>query len=281
MTAAYHPAADGQSEKTNQTVEIALRSFLADREQGKAVSEWDELLPDTEYALNTSINVSTGESPFHLLYGVYPRNENSAASTNSNLQSPEADEFIQYRKQIREEAIDTLKAAQARMARYFDSGHTPVNIKKEDKVWLKLARGVQHGYRLPNMSDLNVIKAGPYKVKRRIGKVAFELELPDHIKIHPVVSCIHLEVCNEDLYDRRVPAPPPIIVEGEERYLIDRILKKEQRRQPGTKGRRTYYRVRWQGYRPSNDSWIEEGELREQVPQLVEDFDRQQSRTRR
>lgn len=39
MTAAYHPAADGQSERSNQTVEIALRSFLADREQGKAVSE--------------------------------------------------------------------------------------------------------------------------------------------------------------------------------------------------------------------------------------------------
>jgi hypothetical protein len=28
MTTAFHPQADGQSEKTNQTVEIALRCFL-------------------------------------------------------------------------------------------------------------------------------------------------------------------------------------------------------------------------------------------------------------
>ena len=29
MTTAYHPAADGQAERSNQTVEIALRTLLA------------------------------------------------------------------------------------------------------------------------------------------------------------------------------------------------------------------------------------------------------------
>jgi Chromo (CHRromatin Organisation MOdifier) domain len=53
------------------------------------------------------------------------------------------------------------------------------------------------------------------------------------------------------------------MVKGEERYIIDRILRKEQRRQPGDKVRRTYYRIRWQGYQPDEDSWIKALELRE------------------
>lgn len=275
MTAAYHPAADGQSERTNQTVEIALRSLLADRSQNKAISEWDELLPDTEYALNTFVNASTGYSPFHLLYGVPPRSEISPDRT----QCPEADEFMEYRQQIRKEAADNLKAAQARMAKYFDNRHTP--IKAMDRVWLKLARGTRTGYRLPNVSDLDVIKAGPFTVKRKVGKVAFELDLPESFKIHPVISCIHLEPTREDPFDRQAPPPPPVVVEGEERYLIDRILKKEQRRQPGDRARRVYYRVRWQGYGPKDDSWIEESELADQVPEMVEDFERSRATKRK
>lgn len=274
MTAAYHPAADGQSERTNQTVEVALRSLIAGNSD-RAISDWDELLPDTEYALNTSVNASTGHTPFFLLYGVHPRTEVGPPTADC----PEAEEFFQNRQRIREEASDTLKAAQARMAKHFDAKHTP--IKNADRMWLKLARGTKHGYKLPNASDLDVIKTGPFTVKRRVSKVAFELDLPEHFKIHPVISCIHLEPALEDPYNRQPPPPAPVIVDGEERYIIDRILKKEQRRQPGDRTRRGYYKVRWQGYGPRDDSWIEEKELREQVPEMVEAFDRRTTTTRR
>jgi hypothetical protein len=77
-----------------------------------------------------------------------------------------------------------------------------------------------------------------------------------------VISCIHLEPANKQYLRRQTP-PPPLMVKGEERYIIDRILRKEQRRQPGDKVRRTYYRIRWQGYQPDEDSWIKALELRE------------------
>lgn len=114
-----------------------------------------------------------------------------------------------------------------------------------EKVWLKLAKGTKMGYRLPNVLDLDVIKTGLFTVKERVSKVAFRLDLLDDYKIHLVISCIHLEPAKEDPYNRQIPPPTPIIIEGEERYLIDRILKKEQRRQPGDRARHVYYRVRW------------------------------------
>ena len=211
----------------------------------------------------------------HALKSARPRSEISSKRTKC----PEADDFLEYRQQIRKEAADTLQAAQARMAKHFDNRHTP--IKEMERVWLKLARGTRSGYRLSNVSDLAVIKTGPFKVKRRVGKVAFELDLPETFDIHPVISCIHLEPAKEDPFNRQTPPPPPIVVEGEERYLIDRILKKEQRRQPGDRAPRTYYRVRWQGYGPKDDGWIDESELAEQVLEMVEAFERTISSTRR
>jgi hypothetical protein len=140
----------------------------------------------------------------------------------------DVEEFVQDCRRNGEEAADTIKSAQARMAKYFDSKHTP--IKEADQVWLKLAKGTDIGYRLPNMSALDVKKIGPFPVKRRMGKVAFELDLPEHLNIHPVISCVHLEPARPEHFDR-LPPPPPLVVDGEERYVIDRILKKEQRRQ--------------------------------------------------
>lgn len=64
---------------------------------------------------------------------------------------------------------------------------------KADYVWLKLAKGIDVGYRLPNMLALDVRKIRPFKIKRRVGKVAFELDLPSYLRMHPVISCIHLE----------------------------------------------------------------------------------------
>ena len=85
LTAAYHPSADGHAERTNQTTKVALQCLLAN--QGE--HEWESLLPDVEFALNTTKSDATMTSPFELLYGVPPRNE---FSTNQSEFSS-SDEF--------------------------------------------------------------------------------------------------------------------------------------------------------------------------------------------
>ena len=67
---------------------------------------------------------------------------------------------------------------------------------------LKLAIETKVGYRLLNISALDVRKIGPFKVKRRIGKVAFELNLPLYIKIYLVISYVYLEPITPNLKRR-------------------------------------------------------------------------------
>jgi hypothetical protein len=263
MTAAYHPAADGQSERTNQTVEVAIRCYIA---ENRAQHEWDELLPDVEYALNTSTNATTGMTPFLMLYGVHPRSDINP----SPAENPGAEKFFQDRRRIREEAADTLKVAQAKMAQYFDKKHIP--IKVHDKVWLKLASGIKQGYRLPNSTKLDVVKSGPYTVKRKVGKLAYELDLPSHMKIHPVISVVHLEPAVNDPYERTAPQVQPIEVNGEQRWVIDRLVKRERRKKPGTRHLQWYYKVRWAGFDHTHDTWELEEDILQQVLQLVESF---------
>jgi hypothetical protein len=64
MSTAYHPQTDGQSERTNQTIEIALRYFLTENPE----ADWKTAAPMIQSRLNNSTNASTGPCPNELVY---------------------------------------------------------------------------------------------------------------------------------------------------------------------------------------------------------------------
>lgn len=66
---AYHPQSDGQSERTNQTVEIALRFFLATHEN---LADWERVVGPIQSAVNNSKSTSTTKSPNEIVYGFTP-----------------------------------------------------------------------------------------------------------------------------------------------------------------------------------------------------------------
>ena len=62
-TTAYHPQGDGLVERFNRTLTVE------DRRQER---DWDDRLPYVLFAYHTSVQESTQESAFHLLYGCLP-----------------------------------------------------------------------------------------------------------------------------------------------------------------------------------------------------------------
>ena len=170
LTAAYHPSADGHAERTNQTTEIALRCLLTSRGE----HEWETILPDVEFALNTAKSDATGTSPFEVLYGVPPKCD----FTGETSEIPTSDDFVKRRERIRKDACDAMAMAQTRMSHYYDRNHTAKEMPS--KVYIRMVKGINRGYRLPGNTSLSVIKQGPFNVLRKIGLLAYELDLPPH-----------------------------------------------------------------------------------------------------
>ena len=68
MSTSWHPQTDGQSERAIRSVGQILRSVVrADQ------TDWMRKTPMTEFAINSSVNSSTGFAPFDITYGYLPR----------------------------------------------------------------------------------------------------------------------------------------------------------------------------------------------------------------
>lgn len=55
---------DGKTEVVNRSLGNLLQSIF-----GEKPKHWDLALPQEEFAYNSSMNRSTGKSPFHIFYG--------------------------------------------------------------------------------------------------------------------------------------------------------------------------------------------------------------------
>ena len=66
LTSAYHPQLDRQTECTHQMQKQVLRCFLCEN----PTSNWLELLPMVEFAINSSVQDSMGKTPNELVFKV-------------------------------------------------------------------------------------------------------------------------------------------------------------------------------------------------------------------
>ena len=84
---------------------------------------------------------------------------------------------------------------------------------------------------------------GPFKSAKVISLVTYGLGLPPAWRVHPVFHVSNLKRFKQsEEFEREEQPPPPVMVEGEEEYEVEAILRHKG------KGARRLYLVMWKGY---------------------------------
>jgi hypothetical protein len=258
MTTAYHPQADGLSERKNQTVEIAIRFYYIEHPH----ANWTHLLPSLQWSLNGALNAGTKMSAHEYIYGFRPQ---SALDAITPMEVTPDLPFL--REAMRREAQLAMDFAAMRGKRAYDKNHKPIILKAGDRVYLRL----HDGYHLPGKPSRkwSQQRSGPYEIIRMVGDLACELKLPQNMKIHPVISVQQLTPAHADDFEEDEPGPIEGGSDDEDGYVVDHIVKREVRRL-GRKATPTEgFWVRWKGWGAQHDQWVKTADIAEN---LIEDF---------
>lgn len=251
MGTAYHPQTDGQTERANRTLETMLRSRV-----NFAQSDWDEHLAAAELACNTAVSPTTGYSPFYLCYGRHARTPLDAAiAPLSAPDNPAATEARQAWQQALAQARTNTEAAQQRQAHHADQSRRALTFKVGDRVMLS-TKHLQLLGDARRTRKLTSPYIGPYAVSRVINGNAYELQLPDTLRIHRTINITALKqyVDGNAAFPHRPPPHARPDAEshddnGAPSYAVEAIIGKKMR------NRKLHYLVRWAGYPAEEATW--------------------------
>ena len=261
FTSGYHPEADSQTERLNQTLEQYLQIFCNFQQDN-----WSDLLPLAEFSYNNAPSATTEISPFFANKGYHP---NFTVFPERELASKKAQDYIVDLDELHSTLRSQIKLAQQRYQLPADRRRSAApDFKVGDLVFLN----AEHLSTTRPSRKLSEKYLGPFEIIARPGSHSFTLRLPDHLcAVHPVFHVSQLEPSLPNPFPGRTqPPPPPITIDEELEYEISEIVdsKLDRRRKCPL-----LYLVRWQGYEDTDMeySWLLADEL-EHAQEATADF---------
>ena len=244
MSTAFRPQTDGQTERTNKVLEDMLRHWV-----NATQDNWDDLLDCAEFAINNAYNKSTGSTPFRLNYGQDPL---TPLSIEAETKIPAVEDFVHEMKESLIKAKQSLLAAQSRMKAHYDAHRTAQIFNVGDEVMLNSINLKFKGHPTRKLLPKWI---GPFKVLKRVGELAYQLELPECLKVHDVFHTSLLKPYHKG--GRYQPPPLPLQVDGELYFDVEAILEMRANK----RGNKREFLVKWLGYGPECNSWEPESNL--------------------
>jgi hypothetical protein len=187
LSTAYHPETDGQTERTNSTIEAYLRMFC-----DWAQSNWAFLCPMAQLAINGRDSTSTGVSPFFLDHGynVEPLQLEGEVRDlpNARTMRQKGENIIAKLKGALEVAQATMAIAQQRQEEVANRRRSEAPAYRPgDKVWLDL-----RNIRTDRPNKKLDARHAKYTVLEKIGSHAYRLDTP--AGIHNVFHTMYYDL---------------------------------------------------------------------------------------
>ncbi|KAD3640072.1 hypothetical protein E3N88_29295 [Mikania micrantha] len=162
-----------------------------------------------------------------------------------------------------------MAAARDRQKSYADKRRKPLEFQVGDRVLLKVSpwKGV---IRFGKRGKLNPRYIGPFKITKRIGPVAYELQLPQELSsVHNVFHVSKLKKCLSDetlaipLEEIQIDEQPHFIEEPVE--IMDREIKKLKL------SKIPIVKIRWNSQHGPEYTWEREDQMKKKYPHLFSD----------
>ncbi|POM75203.1 Reverse transcriptase, partial [Phytophthora palmivora] len=254
-TLAYRPQANGQQERSVQTVIRSVKAYVAEADQ----SDWDEHAERLMFALNTSFDATRLDTPFYLVHGWDAQGTVSAMLGPRPSTLPERTAYEWRRKfqrdysyalacaeELQRKAKRSRSEEQTRKWREL-SDRLKAGFEKGDAVWLYIPK-VQPGL----SRKLAHLWHGPFRIEDVRDDIRVKLKVEDSgYRVNPWVHICRLK--QRAIFPRR----PKVEVEVEDdddltwHYYLTIVGSQTMRT--------TKYLVKWKGY--ADPEWIPVSQL--------------------
>ncbi|KAG7669117.1 hypothetical protein KSW81_007282 [Nannochloris sp. 'desiccata'] len=270
LSTAYHPQTDGQSEITVRIVIDLLRTLHYQ------YKNWVKILPAVEFAINNSVNASTGKTPFFLCYGEEvptPASINLQFLARNNPNQPSVD-FAERTQVAVQQAQRALVKAQQRQKTYADKNRRYLTFEVGDQVYISTTDLPLKGPR-----RLAPKWFGPVPIIEKLSDLNYRVALPEMWKRrHPV---FHIEKLKPFVVSTKFPSrsdrrPPPDLEQGSDVYNVEKILNRRSTRRG--RGWRIEYYIKWEGYPMCDSTWEPKTNLQDagtKVQRMMQEVDLQ------
>jgi hypothetical protein len=154
---------------------------------------WDKSLPYAEFSYNNSYQASLKMSPFEALYGRKCRTP--LYWDQARERQFFGPELIQEAEEQVRMIRENLRVAQTRQKSYADNRRRPLEFEEGDYVYLKVSPlcGMR---RFKVEGTLSPRYIGPFMIFRRVGEMAYQLDLPASLSdVHNVFHVSQLKKC--------------------------------------------------------------------------------------
>jgi hypothetical protein len=180
----------------------------------------------------------------------------------------EAHDFLVVRQQMLAQLKENLSQTQARMKKYADLKRTERKLDIGDMVYIKMQPYCMAAFGIRQSIKLTSKFYGPFRVLEQIGKLAYKLQLPAGVKIHPV---FHVSQLKKHLGANVIPEPglPLITTDGRIKMVSAKVL--QTRSLPRNGVLVTQWLVEWVNLPAFDASW-EDANFIKTIKTIFPDF---------